>query len=353
MTPIDRRSLLALGHALAATGSALPGLAHAQTTGSLLLPRRSHPRPTPLDQHPDTLSDLPDLPAGFWSTFKSRFVQTKALRLHVVSGGSGPPVLLAAGWPQTWFAWRHVMAALARDHTVVAFDARGVGLSEKPEHGYDFAALGQDSAELMTQLGHARFAIVAHDVGNWSSYALASDHPERVTRLALTDATIPGVSPSPPLLSPDAVNTRLWHFAFNRAGPVAIQMIQGREDIYFGHQFASKAASPDAFKPQVLKVYLDALKSSPEALKASFAIYEALDQSMAQVAERKTRKLAMPVLAIAGEKSTGPRMGADIKMVADDVTSLIVPGSGHFVAEEAPGPMIAALRAFLSTDQGA
>lgn len=346
MPTIDRRGLLALGPAAALAAQVRPAPVLAQT-GRML-----SPKPRPHLAHAAPLSALPDLPAGFWRTFQSRFVQTPSLRLHVVTGGSGPPVLLAGGWPQSWFAWRHVMADLAKSYTVIAVDARGVGLTDKPEHGYDFANLGADLANLMTELGHDRFALVAHDVGNWSSYALASDHPDRVARLAVTDATIPGVSPSPPLLGPDAVNTRLWHFAFNRAGPVAVQMVQGREEVYFGHQFASKAGRPDVFKPEVLKVYIDALKSSPEALRASFSVYEALEQSMVQIAERKGRKLQMPVLAIAGEKGTGPKMGADMNVVASDVTSLIIPGSGHFVPEEAPDQMITALRSFLKDYQG-
>ena len=127
------------------------------------------------------MESLP-LPDGFTDVFTSRFVELNGLRLHAVTGGSGPALLLIGGWPQTWYAWRQVMPALARRHTVVAVDSRGSGLSDKPDDGYDAGTLAADSVALMAALGHDRFDVVGHDIGMWTAYALAADHPERLGR---------------------------------------------------------------------------------------------------------------------------------------------------------------------------
>ena len=139
---------------------------------------------------PGSVSGAPNLPAGFADTFTSRYIDTGGLRLHAVIGGDGPPLLLVHGWPETWYAWRLVMPALARDFKVIAVDQRGIGLSDKPADGYDTGTLAADLVALMDALGHERFAVVGHDTGFAISYALAADHPERVDRVAL--AEIPG-----------------------------------------------------------------------------------------------------------------------------------------------------------------
>ena len=114
--------------------------------------------PTP--EGPGSVSGAPNLPAGFTDTFTSRYIDTGELRLHAVIGGDGPPLLLVHGWPETWYAWRLVMPALARDFEVVAVDQRGIGLSDKPEDGYDTGTLAGDLVALMDALGHQRFAVV-------------------------------------------------------------------------------------------------------------------------------------------------------------------------------------------------
>src|SRR6516162_6071951 len=147
---------------------------------------------------PGSASGAPNLPAGFTDTFTSRHVDTGELRQHVVTGGDGPPLLLVHGWPQTWYAWRLIMPALARDFFVVAPDQRGTGLSGKPEDGYGTGTLAGDLVALMDALGHQRFAVAGHDTGMWIGYALAADHPGRLGRLAVAETPLPGVSPSPP-----------------------------------------------------------------------------------------------------------------------------------------------------------
>jgi pimeloyl-ACP methyl ester carboxylesterase len=294
---------------------------------------------------PGSVSGAPNLPDGFTGTFTSRYVDTGELRQHVVTGGEGPPLLLVHGWPQTWYAWRLVMPALARDFFVVAPDQRGCGLSGKPEDGYDTATLAGDLVALMDALGHRRFAVAGHDTGMWIGYALAADHPGRSACLAVAETPLPGVSPSPPLFANGHLNNALWHFAFNRLANVNDQLVTGREDIYFGWQFATKAAKklPD----YAVRHYIDTL-TDPEALHASFAIYRALDATIAQNQQRMTRRLTVPVLAIGGGHSLGEQVADTMKLAADDVQTLVIPSCAHWVPEETPEETLAALTGFLA-----
>jgi pimeloyl-ACP methyl ester carboxylesterase len=299
--------------------------------------------PTP--QGPGSVSGAPGLPAGFTSTFTSRYVDTGELRQHVVTGGEGPPVLLVHGWPQTWYAWRLVMPALARGFSVVAPDQRGRGLSGKPDDGYDTGTLAEDLVALMDALGHERFAVVGHDIGMWIGYALAADHPGRVDRLAVAEAAMPGVSESPPLFGTSHANDLLWHFGFNRLAEVNEQLVAGREETYFGFEFAVKAGKK--LPADVVRYYVDSLAASPDALRGSFGAYRALDATIAQNRERTTRRLSMPVLAIGGAEGYGDVAADTMRLAADDVRSVVIPGSGHYCLEEAPEEVLEALTAFL------
>jgi pimeloyl-ACP methyl ester carboxylesterase len=302
--------------------------------------------PSPAPEGPGSVSGAPHLPEGFTGTFISRYIDTGELRQHVVTGGEGPPLLLVHGWPQTWYAWRLVMPALARDFSVVAPDQRGCGLSGRPPGGYDTGTLAGDLVALMDALGHRRFAVAGHDTGMWIGYALAADHPGRVDRLAVAETPLPGVSPSPPLFASAHLNDRLWHFAFNRLAEVNEQLVTGRGDVYFGWQFASKAAKE--LPGYAVRHYVDTLAADPEALHGSFAIYRALDITIAQNQQRKDRPLRMPVLAIGGAESLGDQVAATMKLAADDVQALAIPGCGHHPAEETPEATLAALTTFLA-----
>jgi pimeloyl-ACP methyl ester carboxylesterase len=198
----------------------------------------------------------------------------------------------------------------------------------------------------MDALGHERFAVAGHDTGMWIGYALAADHPGRVARLAVAETPLPGVSPSPPLFASAHLNNALWHFAFNRLAEVNDQLVTGREEIYFGWQFATKAARP--LPGYAVRHYIDTLVASPEALHASFGMYRALDATIAQNQQRQARRLPMPVLGIGGEHSLREQVADTMKLAADDVQTLVIPGCGHHPAEETPEETLAALTAFLA-----
>jgi pimeloyl-ACP methyl ester carboxylesterase len=302
--------------------------------------------PTP--EGPGSVSGAPQLPDGFADTFTSRYVDTGALRLHAVIGGDGPPLLLVHGWPQTWYAWRMLMPTLARDFQVIAVDQRGIGLSDKPQDGYDTGTLAGDLVALMEALGHQRFALYGTDTGMPIAYALAADHPERLERLVVSEAPLPGISPSPPLLLPPPLNARLWHLAFNQLpGEVNEALVRGREAVFFGAEFDASAGT-NKLPTDAVSYYIDRLAADPDALRGSFEIYRAFPTITAQNEQRKTRRLPMPVLAIGGEQSSGAMVGELMQLIADDVHTLVIRGCGHWVAEQAPEELLAALTEFLA-----
>src|ERR671915_1019234 len=300
--------------------------------------------PTP--EGPGSVSGAPNLPEGFADTFTSRYIDTGDLRQHAVIGGEGPPLLLVHGWPQTWYQYRLVMPQLAQDFEVIAVDQRGIGLSDKPQDGYDIGTLAADMVALMDSLGHQRFAMAGFDTGMFIGYALAADYAARLDRLGVGEAVVPRVSPSPPLFVPGPLNERFYHLAFNRLAMVNEDLVRGREDIFFGAEYAAWAGTP--LPDEIVRYYIDRLASNPEALRGSFELYRAFDVDFAQAEERKTRRLTMPVLVIGGTASVGDLSADAMKLVADDVQSVVIPGAGHWLAEEAPNEFLAALSAFLA-----
>jgi pimeloyl-ACP methyl ester carboxylesterase len=297
-----------------------------------------------------TVSGVPGLPGGFAGRFESRLTDVDGVRLHTVSGGDGPPLLLVGGWPQTWYVWRYVMPRLAEDFRVIAVDPRGVGVSDAPYDGYDSGTLARELVALMDRLGHHRFALAGHDVGMWTSYAAAADYPDRIARLVLAEANIPGVAPSPPLLGPEAANDRLWHFAFNRKRGLNEELVRGREHLYFGDQFAAKAAIP--LPESAVGFYVQTLARSADALRASFEFYRAIDEIIAQNERRRAHPLTMPVLTLAGDRSLGPRVGEIGQIIAPDPTNVIIANCGHYLPEEQPEALLDHLLPFLRPSPG-
>ena len=301
--------------------------------------------PTP--EGPGSVSGAPNLPEGFTDTFTSRYVDTGDVRLHAVIGGDGPPLLLIHGWPGSWYYWRLVMPALARDFEVIAVDQRGIGLSDKPEEGYDTGTLANDLVGLMDALGHERFAVVGVDTGMLIGYALAADHPDRVVRSgrrrgpapghhAAEPADPPGPGRGPPLAHP--VQPAEGDQREARPGTRGHLLRRGVLRLGRDEQAARLRRPVLRRRPRL----------DPEALHGSFQLYRAFGATTAQNEERKTRRLPMPVLAMGGAESLGAMAADTMKLTADDVQTLVIPDIGHWLAEQAPEEMVAALTAFLA-----
>jgi pimeloyl-ACP methyl ester carboxylesterase len=296
-----------------------------------------------------SVSTSPQLPGEFKKTFKSQFVQANGIRQHVVIGGDGPPLLLVHGWPENWYAWRYLMPALAKDFTVIAPDQRGIGLSEKTQDGYDAATLADDLAALMTELGHERFAVVGHDTGYIIGYALAADHRDRVDRLAV--AEIPGpptLAESPKMFIEEPINNKLWHIPFNRVNDeLIVDMVNSNADAYYRYEYAIQGGG-STLPDYVIEYYVALYTRDKDALRASFGLYRAWDATLKQNANRQETLLTIPVLGIGGQHSWGGLAGDAMTHFAKDVQTLVIPGAGHWVAEQAPEKMLEALGTFLA-----
>jgi pimeloyl-ACP methyl ester carboxylesterase len=273
--------------------------------------------------------------------FRTSEIATNGTTLHVRVGGSGPAVVLLHGYGETGDMWAPLAADLARDHTVIVPDLRGMGLSARPAGGYDKKTQGVDIAGVLDALKVKSADLVAHDIGNMVGYAFAAQYPTRVTRLVLMDAPLPGVGPWEEVLK----NPLLWHFRFG--GPDMERLVAGRERIYLDRFWNDFSADPSRFDEESRNHYA-ALYAQPGAMHAGFAQFAAFDQdAMDNQAFLAKGKLAMPVLAVGGEKSFGPMMATVARAAASDVQQAVVSGSGHWLMEEQPAATVTVIRGFL------
>ncbi|MDQ0921510.1 pimeloyl-ACP methyl ester carboxylesterase [Pseudarthrobacter sp. W1I19] len=293
----------------------------------------------------------PKVPADFSNTFKSTFVEANGIRQHAVVGGEGPAVLLIHGWPEDSYAWRSVMQPLAENHTVIAVDQRGIGLTEKPADGYDTATLADDLAALMTELGHEKFSVIGHDTGYFIGYALAADHRDRVERFAGVEVPgPPGITPDgPPLFLDEAGNNRLWHIPFNRVDDeLIVNMVASNADAFYRYEYQIQGGG---YTPpeHAIKYYVKQYNHDKDTLRASFELYREWDTLTAQNAERAKTPLTIPVIGIGGADSWGTYPADGIRAAAPQVQTAVIPGAGHWVAEQAPEELVKVLRPFLAS----
>ncbi|UOD27209.1 alpha/beta hydrolase [Massilia violaceinigra] len=275
------------------------------------------------------------------------YLQVDGQRLHLVSAGAGKPVLLIPGWPQTWYAWRHVMTALAQaGFQAIAVDPPGTGLSDRPADGYDTGSVARILHQCMQQLGHARYDVVGHDIGMWVAYALASDYPAAVAKLAVTEAVIPGLAAAPPIFVAPADNRFLWHFMFNQVLDLPEFLIAGKEREYIRFMFDKWSYRRERV---AVEVYADAY-ASPGAMRAGFAYYRAIPETIRQNTLRATKKLAMPVLAIGAEHATKNAPQDTMRDHAPDLRGAVLADCGHFVMEENPEQFLLHLLPFLAQE---
>jgi len=273
--------------------------------------------------------------------FRTQQIATNGTSIHVRSGGAGPAVLLLHGYGETGDMWAPMAVDLARDHTVVVPDLRGMGLSAKPTGGFDKKSQGVDMAGVLDALSIDKVDLVTHDIGNMVGYAFAAQYPSRVTRFVLIDAPLPGVGPWEEILK----NPLLWHFRFG--GPDMERLVEGRERIYLDRFWNEFSATPSRFSEAAREHYAK-LYALPGAMHSGFMQFAAFDQDAIDNKGFMAKgKLSMPVLAIGGEKSFGAEMAKIMQFAASNVREGVIPDSGHWIMEENPRATIATVRAFL------
>lgn len=283
-------------------------------------------------------AQVPDFP----SSFKTQEIATNGATIHIRVGGQGPAVVLLHGYGETGDMWAPMAADLARNYTVIVPDLRGLGLSSKPQSGFDKKTQAGDVTGVLDALRIERADLVTHDIGNMVGFALAAQYPQRVGRFALIDAPVPGVGPWEEILK----NPLLWHFRFG--GPDMERLVAGRERIYLDRFWNEFSATPARFSEASREHYAK-LYALPGAMHSGFAQFAAFDQDALDNRGFLAAggKLAMPVLAIGGDKSFGTTMATVMRAAATDVTEGVVPDSGHWIMEENPTATVAMVRAFL------
>ena len=277
----------------------------------------------------------------FPSNFKAQDIQTDGATIHVRVGGHGPAVVMLHGFADTGDMWAPLAAVLARDHTVIVPDLRGMGLSSHPETGYDKKTQGSDIARVLDDLKVEKADLVTHDIGNMVGYAFAAQYPDRVTRWVVMDAPLPGIGNWDEIVR----NPLLWHFNFR--GPDVERLVKGRERIYLDRFWNELSANPKSIDEATREHYAK-LYARPGAMHSAFNQFAAFQQdAIDNKAFVEGGKLKMPVLAIGAEKSFGTAQADEIRFVANDVTGVVIPNSGHWLLEEQPAATIEAVRTFL------
>ncbi|MGD0444407.1 MAG: alpha/beta hydrolase [Edaphobacter sp.] len=279
----------------------------------------------------------PELPASF----KSQLIHSPAgADIFVRSAGAGPVVVLIHGYAETSDSWAPLATELVKNYTVIVPDLRGIGRSSRPAGGYDKKTQAADIRAVITTLGFDRAFVVSHDIGIMVAYAYAALYPDKVERLVVMDAPLPGIGPWDDLIK----DHRLWHFSF--WGADEDRLVQGRERIYLDRIWNDFSASPTQPDEPTRKFYA-AQYAKPGAMHAGFAHFKAFDQDAKDNQVFAQTKLTMPVLAIGAEKSFGPNEAVVFRNVATNVREAVVPNSGHWLMEESPAYTVALIRDYL------
>jgi haloacetate dehalogenase len=265
--------------------------------------------------------------------------------------GSGPPVLLLHGFPQTHHCWRYVAPALGERHTVVAADIRGYGGTSAPAggpkgEGYTKRDMGNDLFDLMAALGHPQFAIVGHDRGGRVAYRMALDRPDRVERVAVLNI-VPTIDQFERMGTGPSLGYWPW-FLLAQPAPFPEGLIAAAPEHFLRFIFDSWCERREAIDPEAFDAYLAVLDEP--TIASMCADYRAsfwLDQADDAADRRAGRRIECPLLVLTGDAETQLADAGEVWAAwGRDVRAATLPG-GHFIPEEAAEPLAAALNEFL------
>ena len=292
--------------------------------------------------HPATALNITD------NTEKIDYIHFKTpvngFLMHYLIGGKGDPVVLLHGWPETSYEWRHIIPELiANNYTVITPDMRGLGDSEKPQTGYDTKTLADDIYQLVKKLGYSKISLVAHDWGGPVAYSYAAAHPNDVNKIVMLDTLLPGFGFEE---AGDFSQNGIWHFSFHSVRDLPEKLISGKEDMYL-NWFYDWTYNQSAITPEDREEYIRQY-SKPGALRAGFEYYRAVFEDAKQNKEYAKVKLDMPILTIGGEQGIGNLTTTTFQMVANNVTGITFPNTGHFIPEESPNLLVKEILNFLS-----
>jgi pimeloyl-ACP methyl ester carboxylesterase len=275
------------------------------------------------------------------AAINSRTAEVNGLKLHYLTAGHGPTLILLHGYAETSLMWKPIIPLMAERFTVIAPDLPGIGDSGIPADGLDMKSAAIRIHELARSLGVQKAEVVGHDIGLMVAYAYAAQFPAEVTKLVLMDAFLPGVPGWEPIYN----NPGIWHFRFN--GPTPEALVQGRERTYFDYFWNDFAADKNHSVPEADRKAYVAAYSRPGRMHAGWAYFVSFQQAAKDFAQLSQTKLTMPLLTIGGEKSLGAPLGEQAKLVATNVTVVVLKNAGHWVLEEQPRETTEALQKFL------
>lgn len=273
--------------------------------------------------------------------FGSRDANVGGTHIHYTTGGTGPTVILLHGFAETSRMWNPILPVLGARFTVIAPDLPGIGDSSIPTGAMSVTTAAIQIHELVKSLGVTKARVVGHDIGLMVAYAYAAKFPSEVEKLVVMDAFLPGVQGWEPIYnSPD-----YWHFRFH--GPTPEALVKGRENIYFAYFWNDLAADKNHSIPEADRKAYVADYSRPGRMRAAWEYFATFPQAAKDFADMAQTKLTMPVLSIGGDKSLGEPLAEQMKLVATNVTVVIVKNSGHWILEEQPKQTTDALVNFL------
>ena len=271
----------------------------------------------------------------------SRTAEVDGVQLHYLTAGQGPAVvILLHGYAETSRMWRPILPQLAERFKVIAPDLPGIGDSSIPDK-IDMLEAAKQIHDLVRSLKIDKARVVGHDIGLMVAYAYAAQFPGETEKLAVMDAFLPGVAGWEPIYN----DPNTWHFRFN--GEYPEKLVKGRERTYFEYFWNVLAADKTRSIPEAdRRAYTEAY-AKPGRMRAAWAYFASWPQLAKDFAQLSQTKLAMPVLSIGGDKSLGNELGAQMKLVADSVTVIVLPNTGHWMLEEKPKETTDALVNFL------
>jgi pimeloyl-ACP methyl ester carboxylesterase len=278
---------------------------------------------------------------SFDNSVVTRDADVGGINLHYLIAGHGTPLILLHGYSETSRMWRPIIPQLAEKFMVIAPDLPGIGDSEIPADGLDMKTAAIRIHGIAQSLGIRRAEVVGHDIGLMVAYAYAAQFPGEVTRLVLMDAFLPGVAGWEQVYN----NPQLWHFRFN--GPTAEALVQGRERIYFDYFWNDLAADKNRSLPEADREAYSAAYSRPDRMRAAWAYFVSFQQDAKEFAQFSQTKLNIPVLVIGGDHASGQVLAEQGKLIATDLTVVILKDTGHWIVEERPEETTDALKKFL------
>jgi pimeloyl-ACP methyl ester carboxylesterase len=271
----------------------------------------------------------------------SRTAEVEGLKLHYLTAGHGPAVILLHGYTQTSRMWRPLIPRLVEKFTVIAPDLPGIGDSEIPKDGLDMKAAAIRVHALAKSLGVDKARIIGHDIGLMVAYAYAAQFPAEVEKLVVMDAFLPGVAGWEDVYD----NPHMWHFRFN--GPTPEALVQGREKIYFAYFWNDLAADMKRSLSEADREAYVAAYARPGRMHAGWAYFASWPQTANDFAQLAQTKLTIPVLSIAGEQASAGVLGPQMGLVATNVTVVVLKDTGHWIMEERPKETMDAIVNFL------